>query len=372
MEFPPEVSPAKLLLLTVAFVMVAEVLIFVPSVANFRRNWLMERVVAAKIVSLALEASGGAELPDRLRQELLTTAGVHAVSVKRPYLRRLVIAMPNMAEIADVYDLRSQDFLPLIPHALEAFVAPPGRLIRVIAAPDLMKPGDEIDVVIDETPLRAAMWRFARNIFWLSIVISLITSALLYFALAGLLVRPMMRITRHMVLYRENPEDTSRIIQPSGRQDEIGVAETELATLQSQLSGFLREKARLANLGLAVSKINHDLRNILASAQIVSDRLATVSDPTVQRMLPQLIRALDRAITLCTNTMKYGRSEEAAQSHPNRVGCASRRGKREPWRGGAKRRRNECLRAAGDHAACRPGTDIPRAIEFDPKCLGGS
>lgn len=299
--------------------MVAEVLIFVPSVANFRRNWLMERVVAAKIVSLALEASGGAELPDRLRQELLMTAGVHAVSVKRPYLRRLVIAMPNMAEIADVYDLRSQDFLPLIPHALEAFVAPPGRLIRVIAAPDLMKPGDEIDVVIDETPLRAAMWRFARNIFWLSIVISLITAALLYVALAGLLVRPMVRFTRNMVLYRENPEDTSRIIQPSGRQDEIGVAETELATLQSQLSGFLREKARLANLGLAVSKINHDLRNILASAQIVSDRLATVPDPTVQRMLPRLIRALDRAITLCTNTMKYGRSEE---SHPNRTQIA--------------------------------------------------
>jgi signal transduction histidine kinase len=299
--------------------MVAEVLIFVPSVANFRRNWLMERVVAAKIVSLALEASAGVELPDRLRQELLTTAGVHAVSVKRPNLRRLVIAMPNMAEIADVYDLRSQDFLPLIPQSLEAFVAPPGRLIRVIAAPDLMKPGDEIDVVIDETPLRAAMWRFARNIFWLSIVISLITSALLYVALAGLLVRPMVRITRHMVLYRENPEDTSRIIQPSGRQDEIGVAETELATLQSQLSGFLREKARLANLGLAVSKINHDLRNILASAQIVSDRLATVSDPTVQRMLPRLIRALDRAITLCTNTMKYGRSEE---SPPNRTRIA--------------------------------------------------
>jgi signal transduction histidine kinase len=300
----------------VVFVMLAEVFIFVPSVANRRRDWLMERVVAAKIASLALEASAGAALPDRLRLELLATAGVHAVSVKRPQFRRLVLGMPATTEIADTYDLRKESIATLIVDALRAFTAPPGRLIRVIAAPDMMPPGDEMDVVIDETPLRAAMWLYARNIFWLSIAISLITAALLYFALTGLLVRPMMRITRNMVLYRENPEDPSRLMVPSARQDEVGVAEKELATLQAQLSGLLREKARLANLGLAVSKINHDLRNILASAQIVSDRLATVSDPTVQRSLPRLIRALDRAITLCTNTMKYGRSEEAP---PNRV-----------------------------------------------------
>ena len=175
----------------------------------------------------------------------------------------------------------------------------------------MMPRGDEIDVVIDETPLRAALWHYANNIFWVTLLVSMITGALVYLALAGLLVRPMMRITRNMVLYRENPEDTACIIEPSGRTDEIGVAEKELSTLQMQLSGFLREKARLANVGLAVSKINHDLRNMLAGAQLVSDRLASVADPTVQRFVPRLIRALDRAITLCTNTVNYGGSEEA-------------------------------------------------------------
>ena len=145
----------------------------------------------------------------------------------------------------------------------------------------------------------------------MTLLISVITAALVYLALVGLLVRPMMRLTRNIVLYRGNPEDPGRIIVPSGRCDEIGVAENELAGLQAQLSGLLREKARLANLGLAVSKINHDLRNMLSGAQLVSDRLATVEDPTVQRFVPRLIRALDRAIELCTNTMKYGRSEEA-------------------------------------------------------------
>lgn len=292
--------------------MLAEVFIFVPSVANFRRNWLMQRMVAAKIASLALEASGGADLSPRLRQELLTTAGVHAVSLKRSDFRQLVLAMPEDQPIADVYDLRSRHFFELIVDGLKAFVAPPGRLVRVIGWPDMMMPGgDEIDVVIDETPLKAALWRFAGNIFWLSLIISIITAALVYFALTTLLVRPMMRITRNMILYRSNPEDPGRVITPSQRRDEIGIAEKELAALQAQLSNFLREKARLANIGLAVSKINHDLRNMLASAQLVSDRLATISDPTVQRFAPRLIRALDRAIALCVDTLKYGRSEEA-------------------------------------------------------------
>jgi signal transduction histidine kinase len=303
--------PAKLLLLTIAFVMVAEIFTFVPSVANYRRNWLVRRVVAAKIASLALEASGGAALPERLRKELLATAGVHAVSVKRADFRRLVLGMPNETEIAAVYDLRAPGSLELMHDAIAAFLAPPGRLVRLIGSSEMMQRGDEIDVVIDETPLRADLWKYAGRIFWFNLLISMITGALVYLALIALLVRPMMRITRNMVFYRENPADTSRIIASSGRTDEIGVAENELATLQAQLSGLLREQARLANVGLAVSKINHDLRNMLASAQLVSDRLATVADPTVQHFVPRLMRALDRAITLCSNTMKYGRSEEA-------------------------------------------------------------
>lgn len=258
--------PAKLLLLTVAFVMVAEIFIFVPSVADFRRNWLLQRVVAAKIASLALEASGGAQLPERLRQELLTTAGVHAVSVKRSDTRRLVLGLPNETQIAGIYNLHAESFFQLMLDGMEAFVAPPGRLIRVIGNSGMMPGGGEIDAVIDETPLRAALWHYAGNIFWLTLLISMITAALVYLALIGLLVRPMMRITGAMFFYRENPEDTARIIVPSGRRDEIGVAEKELAALQTQLTDLLREKARLANVGLAVSKINHDMRNMLAGA----------------------------------------------------------------------------------------------------------
>jgi signal transduction histidine kinase len=290
--------------------MLAEILIFVPAVADYRRNWLMRRIVAAKIASLALEASNGAELPKRLRKELLATAGVHAVSLKRYNMRQLVLEMPEDHEIADTYDLRAHHMWKHFIHALSAFVAPPGRFVRVIASPD-MAPDEEVDIVIDETPLRAALWGFAGNILWVSLFISVLTAALVYWALTRILVRPMMRLTHNMTHYRENPHDLSRVIVPCRRSDEIGIAEKELAALQTQLSEFLREKTRLADIGLAVSKINHDLRNMLSGAQILSDRLATISDPRVQHFAPRLIRALDRAITLCVDTLKYGRSEEA-------------------------------------------------------------
>ena len=98
----------KLLLLTIIFVMVAEVLVFVPSVSNFRRQWLMERLAAAQIASLAAEAAPGGELPKMLRDELLDSAKVKAIAVKRADARVLVIEMDMPTEIDASYDLRNE------------------------------------------------------------------------------------------------------------------------------------------------------------------------------------------------------------------------------------------------------------------------
>ena len=174
-----------------------------------------------------------------------------------------------------------------------------------------MGAGDFIEVVLPEAPLKAAMIRYGLNVLGLSVIISVITAALVYFALNGLLVQPMMRITRNMLRFSQNPEDASRIIVPSQRQDEIGTAERELAHMQDELTQTLQQKSRLAALGLAVSKINHDLRNMLANAQLISDRLSSLPDPAVQRFAPKLIASLGRAIKLADSTLKFGRAEEA-------------------------------------------------------------
>src|SRR5919108_4113821 len=80
--------------------------------------------------------------------------------------------------------------------------------------------------------------------------------------------------------------------------------------MQREIASMLHQKNRLAALGLAVSKINHDLRNLLASAQLISDQLSGVPDPRVQRFAPKLMRALERAIAFCQSTLSYGKAQE--------------------------------------------------------------
>ena len=300
---------AKLLLLTILFVMLAEVLVFVPSVSNFRRQWLEERLAAAQIASLAAEAAPGGQLPKSLRDEVLANAMVKAIAVKRADSRQLIIEMDMPAEIDASYDLRGTSWARLIADALLVYVTPEDRVIRVVGEPGFNK-GEFIEVVMGEAPLKAAMIRYGLDILALSILISMITAALVYLTLNTLLVKPMTQLTRNIVRFSERPEDPTRIITPSSRRDEIGTAERELSAMQRDLAETLTQKSRLAALGLAVSKISHDLRNMLSSAQLLSDRLSTVKDPTVQRLVPKLIASLDRAIRLCAQTLDYGQAQE--------------------------------------------------------------
>ena len=179
------------------------------------------------------------------------------------------------AEIDASYDLRDATWLTLITDALMVYAEPSDRVIRVVGQPGF-DTGEFIEVVMEEAPLRAAMIRYGLDILGLSILISIITAALVYLTLDALLVKPMTKLTWNMVRFSERPEDPTRIIAPSGRRDEIGTAERELSAMQTELAGTLSQKSRLAALGLAVSKISHDLRNMLSSAQLLSDRLATV------------------------------------------------------------------------------------------------
>lgn len=311
--------PSKLLLLTAAFVLMAEALIFLPSVANYRVSWLTERLTAAKLAALASEAFQGGEVPSALRADLLRTAQVRAIASRRDGMRRLVLPVEGELTIDSVYDLRNEQTslwtgmatkLGQIRDALGVFFAGDGRIIRVIGESG-GDSGDLIEIVIPEAPLKAAMVRYGLNILGLSIVISLLTAAVVYLALSRLLVKPLTRITRNMLHFSENPEDPERIMKASSRIDEVGVAERELASMQTELASLLAQKNRLAQLGLAVSKINHDLRNMLANAQLISDRLVDVPDPTVQRFVPKLIASLDRAISFCNSSLQFGGATEA-------------------------------------------------------------
>jgi signal transduction histidine kinase len=298
----------KLLVLTVLFVMIAEVFIYVPSIANFRLNWLKDRLAAAHIAAMVLKAAPKDMVPQDLVREILANLGAKAVALKMGTTRHLLASSDPLPAVAHDFDMRDMSPLSAIIDAFGTLLCSERDLMRVVGPAPMG--GDFVEIVMEETPLRQAMLRFSVNILLLSLIISAITAALVYLALHLQLVRPMRRITANMMAFRADPENAERIIRASGRRDEIGIAERGLAAMQADIASMLHQKSHLAALGLAVSKINHDLRNLLSSAQLFSDRLSSLTDPTVQRFAPKLMAALERAIAFCQSTLSYGQAQE--------------------------------------------------------------
>lgn len=301
----------RLLLLTILFVMVAEVAIFVPSVARFRESYLTERLERAQIASLALLATPDDMVSEALENELLNTAGVSSIVLRRDAARELILSRITPPAVDANFDLRDPGAMTLIHDALLCAIAPPGRTLRVIGYPT-GGGGQMIEVTLDEDPLREAMLAYGLRVLWLSLAISALTAVMIVFSVQRFVVRPMTRVIDNMRAFRAAPEDAASVMRPSSGIREIAAAEQALAEMEIELRGALRQRARLAALGEAVAKISHDLRNVIATAQLFADRLAMSGDPSVRRVGPKLIRSLDRAESLCAATLDYGRAEEPA------------------------------------------------------------
>lgn len=303
---------SKLLWLTVLFVMIAEVLIFVPSVANFRINWLDQRLNAAAATSVLITQLNGG-LPQEAQDEVLMATGAKAIALRRGDRSQFLVVseMPP-----DIYaTVRVDDFRPLtaILGAFDTMLSTGERYLLVIGP--IGETDGRIQAIFPEEPLREAMLIYARNVALISVIIALITAALVFMAINRIMIHPIRELTRSMLQFANEPELAASVITPTGRDDELGIAEIELADMQSQLQSTLKGKKRLADLGLAVSKINHDMRNILASAQLISDRLSDVDDPVVQRFAPKLVRTIDRAVSYTSDVLAYG---PASEQKPNR------------------------------------------------------
>lgn len=301
---------SKILILTILFVMIAEVLIFVPSVANFRMSWLSEKLNTAAAASVLILSDAELKLPPEVQDDVLMATGAKAIALKLGERSRFIRLTDAMPPIYDVVDVGNFSALSAIRDAFDTMLFGGDRYIRVHGP--IGESRNEIELILSDGPLRDAMLVYARNVAGLSLIISLITAGLVFMAINRIAIRPVRNMTRSMLRFSSNPDDPEAVIAPSGRDDELGIAERELAAMQTQLQDTLKSRKRLADLGLAVSKINHDMRNILASAQLMSDRLSSVSDPAVQRFAPKLVRTLDRAVSYSENVLSYGRAGEAA------------------------------------------------------------
>ncbi len=312
----------RLLALTALFVMVAEVLIFAPSVGRFRLSYLEQRLADAHLALLAVEATPDGMVDMDLQVKLLTHAGAISMTAWQPNRPVLTLHPMTVPTPAKQFDLRLGTFFSLIGHALEAMVCTQQRVIQVTG----WSPADPrvlVQAVIAEEPMITEMRAYGWRILLLSALISLITAAMLYFSLLWLLVRPLRRLSLAMAAFRDAPEDVRRIIVPSNRRDEVGMAERSLCDMQHRLRDALRQQARLAAVGQGVSKISHDLKGVLTTAILESDRLEmSAADPEIREVTKGIARALERAVGLTSSTLRFA-TEGPAQPHISALPLAS-------------------------------------------------
>lgn len=295
-------------LLTIVFVVLAELFILVPSVTNFRRDYLETRLERAQIASLALLATDDSIAAD-LESELLENAGVFNVVLRRDDVRQLVLSSPLPRAISATYDLRDTGWWRSVRDTLRDLTHNEAEIIRVIGQP-VRRAGQLIEITMDTAPMRTAMIEFALRLLAVSAAFSVLTALLLNLATQRLIVTPIRRVIGHMTAYAASPGDSRTIITPAARMGEVRAAESALAAMQRTVTASLKQRERLAQLGQAVAKISHDLRNVLSTSQILADRLEDSADPAVRRAAPKLVGSISRAVNLCETTLAFGKAEE--------------------------------------------------------------
>jgi signal transduction histidine kinase len=296
----------RILGLVIIGVMIAEILIFLPSIARFRSVYLGQLIESGTLAALALDATPDNMVTEEVKRNLLNHARVDAVVLVEPNKPKRALMNIEPKPTMPAYNLKEQGALMLIWDALTAMAHNGPRYMRV-GGESMRLPHAMVWIVADELPMRIAMFGYASRILVLSIIIALFTAFLLYLALRWLVIRPLQDLSTDMVAFRRAPEEPGAERPPVNRHDEIGVLDREFQNLQRELRASLRQKSRLAEVGAATNKINHDLRNMLSTARLLSDRLARSDDQRTRSLAPTILKTIDRAARLASDAIEYVR-----------------------------------------------------------------
>ncbi len=354
-------------MLTVFFVMLSEVLIFVPSVARDRLAYLEDRIDAARLAVFALEATPDNIVSQALANQLLADVGAHGIAVHEEDATLMIdTEMPPMPNAT--FDLRGVCMSTLIRDAVMTLPRSDNRILRVHGR--VAEGAGRRRSRCCSTSGRCAprCGPIGGRLFGISLVISLITAALVYVSLQWLLVAPMRRLTQGMMKFREDPADATRVIKPARRRDELGQAERELAMMQETVRQALRQKERLAALGAAVTKINHDLKNILATMRLLADGISASAAPelTPGRAGPRRCDRSRRRAHHAARSTTRARRPPLHRSRFALAGLAEEIAEMEFGEGADGLRHREPGRAV-DHRRRRSRSALPRAAQSRAK-----
>jgi signal transduction histidine kinase len=299
---------ARVLAVTIGFVLLAMSLFYVTRLTAHREMWLHNKISGAQTTVEAFGLAGPTPPPQDLAQKILHSVEVKWLAVETPAGRREFVVAGGPPAGAESITVDDSSYFESVTSTFHSLFAAPRTVVKVSAAAQANEPA--IEFAFDQTPLIQSLWRVSANFLAISLTIAAVVTCVLWAALWRMVLQPVRRLTSNIIAFGESPQDASRVIEPCGRGNEIGRAEAALAVMQRSLAHELAQRKRLAELGMAVARINHDLRNILSAAQLISDRLATIPDPLAQRLAPRLVATLDRAIQFCQSTLTYGASRE--------------------------------------------------------------
>lgn len=297
----------KLLLMTIGFVMLAELVIFVPSAATFRQDWLNDRAQQAGLLAQALTGVPDYEASEILTDQFMQDTDVIMMSAKRDGMSEFMLGSPPDDDKLEMIDLRETRRLPRYRDAFRTFFGNADGYLRVLAASPVTGQ-DALELLIPKSKLKWAMRDYAKRIAVLSLAIALITGLLIYLAMLFMIIRPIEKLAAGLADFREDPEKRRSNLPPSSRKDEIGQLQREFYDMKQGVRASFKQRERLATLGMAVAKINHDLRNVLASASLVSDRLASDPEERISKMGARLTRSIDRGIKLTSEVLNFSLS----------------------------------------------------------------
>ena len=179
----------RLLILTVSFVMLAEVLIWTPSIARFRLAYMEDYIGFAHLAMLALNAMPETQPNQDLENELLFQTDALAIIVAREDRKMLMVGgdMPPAVDLT--VDMRDISFVGLVFDAFDTMMRTDNRVISAVGMPPRQFDA-VVEVLFEERTMRNAMFDFSARILNLSIVISFITATMVYISLQWMIVRP--------------------------------------------------------------------------------------------------------------------------------------------------------------------------------------
>lgn len=298
---------ARALVLTVMFVLLAEAVLFMPSLGRWLEQELNDRLSDGHLAIRALEVVPDSMPTGALTDELLAHVDADLVAFRAPGQPKLALFRDPSLRADSSIDLRRTNIVQLSAFAWQLMLDHRTDAIVRVVGTSPVDPMAEIELLLGQQRICANLRSYAMRIALLSMFIGLVTGLLLYLTLRWLIVRPMVRLTQAVQDFAEHPEVAHVPQAGTKRRDEIGTAFRQLDAMQTTVRAALAQNRRLASLGTGVAKISHDLRNLLTTSLLITERMQASDDERIAKAAPRLSESIERAATLTHTIVQHAR-----------------------------------------------------------------